>query len=548
MAKKKTGAAAPKLEYRNLLNRKHPEYDRKLPHWHFLNMTYESPRDWFHHNLFKFNREGEETFAGRLKRAYRFNHTREVVDLVNKYLFKTAPQRNPDVPEEVVRFRKMATLSGLTVEQFERQVAREASIYGRVYVVLDNNVQAGEIVTKADEKAGDVKLYAYIVTPEHMRDCGYDRDGNYEWVLIEEKARDDSNPFDASCTIYSKFRLWTKDRWYLFTTRNEESKDGPVVELEESGVHDLGVVPVIKCDHIESDNKYSVPALIEDIAYLDRAVANYCSNLDQIINDQTFSQLVIPAGGLLGGVSSTLSMIDGNDPDVLKKTQDIIALGTGQILLYDGEGGSAPSYIAPDPKQAEMIVTAIKQIINEIYHTVGLSGERTKQDNSMGIDNSSGVAKAFDFERVNALLSAKANAMQAFSNRLETLVRIWHGENPKKIDASQIDVEYSTNFDVRSLNDDLSIANQFMLLGVPMELRQYQAKEMVDKIWPMATDADLQKVKAAIDKWEDPLEKAMKMTEQQNANNPKKGVDTKGSTGNNTSQGFAGELPKQAQK
>lgn len=547
-SQKQAKAAQTALEYRNLLNRKHPEYDRKLEHWRFLNMTYESPREWFTRNLFKFNREGEATYAGRLQRAYRFNHTREVVDLVNKYLFKNVPQRNPDVPEEVKRFRSLATLSGLTVEQFERQVAREASIYGRVYVVLDNNVQAGEIVTKADEKAGNVKLYAYIVTPEHMRDCGYDKDGNYEWILIEEKARDDSNPFDADCTIYSKFRLWTKNEWYLFTARNEESKDGAVIELEEHGAHNLGVVPVIKCDHVESDNKYSVPALIEDIAYLDRTVANYCSNLDQIINDQTFSQLVIPAGGLLGGVSSTLSMVDSTDPDLYKKTQDIIALGTGQILLYDGEGGGAPSYIAPDPKQAEMIVTAIKQIINEIYHTVGLSGERTKQDNSMGIDNSSGVAKAFDFERVNALLSAKANAMQAFSNRLENLVRIWHGENPAKIDASKVDVEYSTNFDVRSLNDDLSIANQFMLLGVPMELRQYQMKEMVDKIWPMAADADLQKVKKAIEDWQDPLEKAAEQFAQQSANNPKKGVDSKDPMGKNTSQGFPGTKPKAAQK
>jgi hypothetical protein len=38
--------------------------------------------------------------------------------------------------------------------------------------------------------------------------------------------------------------------------------------------------------------------LIADIAYLDRAAANYLSNLDAIIQDQTFSQLVIPAEAL----------------------------------------------------------------------------------------------------------------------------------------------------------------------------------------------------------------------------------------------------------
>lgn len=526
-----------------LVLRKHPEYDEKLPHWQFLNMTYESPREWFRANLFKFVREGDETYQGRLERAYRFNHTREVVDLVNKYLFKNMPERNPDVPPEITRFRKKATLSGLTLEQFERQVARKASIYGRVYVVLDNNAQEGTILTKADEKNGAVRLYAYIVTPEHMRDCGYDKDGNYSWVLIEEKARDDEDPFDTDAAVYSKFRLWTKTEWFLFTTRNLESGKDAVVEMEAHGKHDLGVVPVIKCDHIESDNKYAVPALIEDVAYLDRSVANYCSNLDQIINDQTFSQLIIPAGGLLGGINSTLNVLDCNDPDMIRNRRDIIALGTSQILLYDGEGGSAPSYIAPDPKQAEIIITAIKQIINEIYHTVGLSGERTKQDNSMGIDNSSGVAKAFDFERVNALLSAKAMSMQAFSNRMENLVRIWHGEKPENIDDTLVNVEYSTNFDVRNLNDDLAIANQLMTLGVPMEMRQYQMKELADKIWPMAPDKNLEEMKKAIDDWEDPMDAALNAMQSTGANNSKKGVDNNDPMRKNTTQGFPGRKP-----
>lgn len=544
-----------------LVQRKHPEYDQKIGHWEFMNETYESPREWFTKNIFRFVREGEDTYNGRVERAYRFNHTREVVDLVNKYLFKNPPERNPDVPEEVRNFRANATLSGLSLEQFERQVSRKASIYGRVYVVLDNNARADEIVTKADEKAGRVKLYAYIVTPEQMRDCGYDRDGNFEWVLIEEKVRDDADPFDTDGgSVHSQFRLWTKTHWYQIKTRNMETKR-PVVEIEAQGQHGLGVVPVIKCDHIESDSKYAVPALIEDVAYLDRTVANYCSNLDQIINDQTFSQLIIPAAGLLGSVNSALSVVDTNDPDVLRKKKDVIALGTSQVLLYDGEGGSAPGYIAPDPKQASVIITAIKQIINEIYHTVGLSGERTKQDNSMGIDNSSGVAKAFDFERVTALLSAKASAMQVFSNRLENMVRIWHGAKPEEIE-NEVNVEYSINFDVRTLNDELAIANQLSLLSVPMELRKYQLKDIIDKMYPMLEDAERDTIFKSVDNWEDALQASAEMmmlgqkpgAKAENAENgkesgkkTKKGVDTSDPLGKNTTQGFPGKTPKAVQ-
>lgn len=486
-----------------MVQRRHPDYCAKACHWEFLNKTYESPRDWFDDNLFQFVREGSETFTGRLQRAYRFNHTREVVDLVNKYLFKHDPERSEDVPEEVKTFRRMATLSGLSLPQFERQVARKASIYGRVYVVVDNNVGPDTIVTKADEKSGAIRLYAYIVTPEQFMDCGYDKNGQFDWVLLEEKVRDDTDPWLATGDCITKYRLWTKTEWYLYTTSGTLGSDSYKVELEASGIHNLGIVPVIKADHVESDNKYSVPALIEDVAYLDRAVANYCSNLDQIINDQTFSQLIIPAQGLLAGISSTIAAVDANDPDVLKKRKEIIALGTSQVLLFDGENGSAPSYIAPDPRQAAIIITAIKQIINEIYHTVGLAGERTKQDNSEGIDNSSGVAKAYDFEKVNALLGAKANSMQAFSNRIENLVRIYHGEGAEVLDDPIIKVTYSTNFDVRGLNDELAIANQFALLTVPMEVRRVHLKAIIEKMWPMMDEVDIKKMEAAIDKWED---------------------------------------------
>ena len=522
----------------NLVNRRHPDFDAKEAHWAFLNATYESSREWFRDNLFKFVREGDETYAGRLERAYRFNHTREVVDLVNKYLFKHEPERNQNVPAEVLRFREKATLSGLNLNQFERQVARKASIYGRVYVVVDNNAMEGEMITKADEQFGNVRLYAYIVTPEQMLDCGFDVDGNYEWVLINEKVRDDDDPFTSTGDIVDKYRLWTKTDWYLFKTTG--SGDGLKVELEDSGTHGLRVVPVLKCDHIESDNKYSVPSLIEDIAYLDRTIANYCSNLDQIINDQTFSQLVIPAQGLLSGISSTINTIDPNDPDVLQKRKEIISLGTSQVLLYDGENGTRPDYISPDPRQANLIITAIKQIINEIYHTVGLSGERTKQDNSMGIDNSSGVAKAFDFERVNALLSAKASAMQAFSNRIENLVRIYHGAHPDEVSKNDTNVQYSTNFDVRGLNDELAIANQFGLLAVPMELRRVQMKDIVSKMYPMLDEKLHKEIDKAIDKWED----AMYLSPTDGGN----GVDKKDPMGKNTTQGFPGNKPAPEKK
>ena len=84
---KSTVITTDQKKLRFLVERRHPEYKQKVDHWSFLYETYSGTREWFGKNIFRFNREGEETYAGRLNRAYRFNHTREVVDLVNKFLF-----------------------------------------------------------------------------------------------------------------------------------------------------------------------------------------------------------------------------------------------------------------------------------------------------------------------------------------------------------------------------------------------------------------------------------------------------------------------------
>jgi hypothetical protein len=88
--------------------------------------------------------------------------------------------------------------------------------------------------------------------------------------------------------------------------------------LEDTGEHGLGMVPVFPVDCMgQSESPYFSPSLIDDIAYLDRAVANYLSNLDAIIQDQTFSQLAIPVQSLLPG--------DENHGKVLE-------LGTKRVL------------------------------------------------------------------------------------------------------------------------------------------------------------------------------------------------------------------------
>lgn len=479
---------------RALVERRHPAYEEASKHWQFLDATYEGGRAWFNNgNIFRYIKEGDGEYSDRLKRCYRFNHSREVVDLLNKYLFKQNITRSDDAPDSVKTFWKNATKNGLTVKDFSRQVGKKTSIYGRVGVVVDNTNTGGQILSKADEKKAAIRTYAYIVTPNQILDFAEDENGQLNWILISEIARDDADPMTSSGQQMQRWRLWNKTEWHLFE-RQKQGRRFVIVEIA-SGEHNLGVVPVIFADHIISDEKYVAPSLIDDIAYLDRAVANYLSNLDEIIQDQTYSQLVMPAQNVLPGTDNYTQLVE---------------MGTKRTFLFDGEGGIGPHYISPDPKQAQMVLSVINKIINEIYHTVGLAGERTKQDNALGIDNSSGVAKAYDFERVNALLQAKADSLEAFENKLAHLVALWNGEDEQMGDDPL--VSYPDNFDTRGLYDEFDIAARLSLVDAPQVVRQEQMKTLIDKLFPQLAKDLKEEMLKQIQEWpKDPIEAAAEL-------------------------------------
>jgi hypothetical protein len=469
---------------RHLIERRHPDYRTHIDHWAFLEKTYEGGRDWFPNNIFRYIKEGDQEYADRLNRAYRFNHSREVVDLLNKYLFKQEIVRNDtDAPQSVKTFWKASTRTGLSIKDFAKQVSKKCSIYGRIGIIVDNTAE-GPVVSRADEAIQNFKTYAYIVTPQQLLDYAYDDSGDLLWALIAEVKRDDQDPMTSTGKQREQYRLWTRTDWQLYE-EVQGPKKAKTIQLVDYREHDLGVVPLILADNIISEELYVTPALIDDIAYLDRASANYLSNLDAIIQDQTYSQLAMPAQNVLPGEDNYTKLLE---------------MGTKRVFLYDGEGGAAPFYLSPDVKQAQIILGVINKIINEIYHTVGLAGERTKQDNALGIDNSSGVAKAYDFERVNALLAAKAESLESIESRISKLVALWNGES-EFAGSDDCYVEYPRNFDTRGLYDEFDIAARLMLIEAPDTVRRQQMQTVIDKLFPQLAKDLLAKMQAELKDW-----------------------------------------------
>ena len=459
----------------NLIKRRHPEYEGMVAHWDFLGLCYVGGRKWFtKDNLFKYHKEGAGEYRNRLKRAYRFNHSREVVDLVNKYLFRSDIKRSNSAHECLKRFWKSTTTDGQGIDEFQKGLSTKNSIFGCPWVVVDSTIRDADTQSDEEEQGG---AYAYIVNPQDVLDMSWADDGSLNWVLIREWHRKDSDPLKGDSGMQARYRLWTKTESVLIEKSDEK------YSVVSNPNHNLGEVPAFRADNLFSPETYVSPALIADIAYLDRACANYASNLDVIIQDQSFSQLAMPAQNVLPG------------EDAYEQT---VKMGTKRVFLYDGEGGSEPKYLSPDPRQAQLIISATQQLINEIYHSVGLAGERTKQDNSKGIDNSSGVAKSKDFERVVSLLIAKASALQSAERKMARLVLKWHGQDVP--DESPVD--YSDSFDVRGVAEDISLAMQLSALEVPDSIMSQQLTQLIDKMFPHLSKDVIESIRRDADNWE----------------------------------------------
>lgn len=466
---------------KEIIERRHPMYAELRPHWDFLASSYNGGRAWFKSNIFRYIKEGDQEFRDRVERAYRFNHTRETVDLVNKYLFRApVARKRDDAPAPVKAFWEKVNSQGLDIDEFMRVVSLKQSIFGRPWVVIDN---------RNTEEGKGVDLYAYVVPPQQVVDYATDPTGDTLWVLIEEHVRDDANPLDCTGEMYKRYRLWTREEWYLFECVGKEKVSGSNEEQEvwdqvDGAVHGLGLVPAIPANNAIGSDLWDCPALIADVAYLDRAVSNYASNLDAIIQDQTFSQLAMPAQGVLPG------------DDAYNK---VLEMGTKRVFLFDGEGGAAPQFLSPDPTQATLILAAIGQLINEIYHSVGLAGERTKQDNSKGIDNSSGVAKTKDFERVVALLSSKADALEVVEYKMIKVICAWAEVAEPEQDLVNYPVE--SQFDVRTLYDEIDIGMKLRLMGLPPLILEEQINRLTAKLFPDLAEKVVGEMRKEVKSW-----------------------------------------------
>ncbi len=461
-----------------MCDRTHPLYSKYIGEWEFFAEAAQGGHEYYKNedNLFTHRLEGQAgDFQDRLDRVYYLNYSNLVCAIYADYIFKEIVRRPPH--NEIDEWRTNVDGRGTDIDTFMNNVSYLSSVYGQVHVFVDSPSNSGVEIPLHQYKADKERYapYAVIVKPEDLRDWSVDEFGNYNWVLIRTAGYADDDPQETR-DDNTTYRLITKEYWEVY--------DNKGVRLD-GGDNNLGAVYMVTCYNSDTNMDVIGDSLIKDIARINRIIYNWCSNIDEMIERQTFSQLVMPEDPQAALNEDN----EGGDP--------LRAIGTAQIFTFPTTAGHPPAFISPDRQQMDVIWKMIQQHIDKIYELAGLG---TVGSQSKFLSQRSGISQAYQFLSINSSLARKAKKLEKCERSIESLVLAWLGSEP-----TEEPIEYPTSFDTMTMTEIMDSTFGIVAQNFSTTLNIELLKALAKKAVPVLPDEKLQEIYNEIDENEGTL-------------------------------------------
>ncbi len=409
--------------------------------------------------------EDAESFIERKERAYFYNYCAPIVNAYNSFIYRQPVTRDYGALADDVLFKmflRNADKRCGSYEEFIRGASKWASVTGIHFILVDK--PSAEAVTRQDELEGGLYPYFVRISPLAVWDWGVDKYGNLLWAKVEEPGTE-SGDFRKQGSGKQMFRIWTRESWELFEI-TEDSKGKKTAVKTDEDEHPVGEVPLVPVCHYSEEPMEGL-SLLNDIAYVNRALFNWCSLLDEILYRQTFSQLVMPE--------------DPNNPLNDK------ALGTARGLGFPPDAKHAPHFISPDASQARVLMEQIEKGVEEIYRLATLRG-------AIGVtEEASGVARSYDFMITNNTLTNKALNMEEAETKALGYWAKWQGiADPGHV------IEYPMEFEINSLSEEIENALRANTLSISERFDQIMKERIAKRMAPRIEKEDMARIVAEI--------------------------------------------------
>ena len=459
----------------DVTERRHVKFNLYEGHWRFLKESFEGGPEYLykgigraravgrapmlsdvnHRNLFQYFKEGNDEYNDRLLRAHRVNYSRRVVNQIGSFLAKKPPVRRTEAASPAVQaFWNDTDGRKVEINEAMSNVRQWMLALGLIWISID---KPNTPFMNREDELKDGLPFMKLWFPFDVLDAGYDDRERLKWILVREWRRFDDNPLMAS-PVMDVFTIWNRERWTSMV-RNPKASEQPNIPFIIVGgeEHNLGFVP-FKPVRLAEDSSYAFvsPGLLDDVSYLDRSIFNLQSQLDTVINDQTFSQLAIPADSLTLNSPDRMEGGDGVTQDAQMVRRRMVEMGTKRVFLFNGAAQHAPRYIAPDAAQADVYRALIKDRQDEIYRITGLLDQVGRE-----VKTQSGTSKAYDFDRINKMLVQAAERLNSAEMWIAQTVDAQMspvGETVPEIDPEL--VQYADNYDVMGILEMIDITGR----------------------------------------------------------------------------------------
>jgi len=402
------------------ISKTHDVYNLNAPKWEFFLRSYMGGNDYRDGEyLLKYILEDKTEYQKRLDLTPLDNHCKNVINIYSSFIWRLPPTRNfGDLVEDqaLKSFLKDADMDGRSLNSFMSEAQMWSGVYGHVWLIMDKPAVIAN--TRADELAQEVRPYLTLITPENVFDWNYERSANGRYELTMLKVRewiDDDRSF---------YRIWEKDTIKGYEVIGEEAK------LIEKMDNPLGIIPAVCLYGNRSPIRGIGHSDITDVAYMQRAIYNELSEIEQLIRIS-------------------------NHPSLVKSVDTDAGAGAGSVIEVSDTDSIKPYLLQPSGGNLDAIRASITDKVEAINRMTHMGAVRATD-----AQTKSGVALQTEFQLLNAKLSEKADLLELAEEQLWNLFAMWQGIT------SEIMVDYPDTFDLRDYGTELEFLQRAKASGV----------------------------------------------------------------------------------
>ena len=422
------------------LEYQHPDYDANQDRWEFYLRSYAGGQEYKNGSyLTGYQNESENEYARRISLTPIDNHCRNVVHIYSSFLWRVPPVRvynSLDANPALDAMVKDADLDGMSLNSFMKQAQIWSSVYGNVWILVDK--PESNATTRAEELEQEIRPYLSLFTPENVFDWQFERTPSGRFELTYLKLRESVDREDAT-TIVSYFRIWRKDviqHW---------KSDGDRETMMEEKENPLGTIPAVFLPANRSNTRAVGISDLSDISYMQRAIYQELSEIEQLIRIS-------------------------NHPSLVKTFDTDASAGAGAVINVPDDSAEAmkPFLLQPSGNNIQQIRESIKdkvEAINRMAHMGAVRGTEAITQ--------SGVAMQTEFQMLNAKLSEKADLLELAEEQMWRFVCRWLDVTP------DVEVFYPDSFDVRDYEKELLFLQQMKASGVRSSTLQQEVDKQI---------------------------------------------------------------------